>query len=332
MIGSVPMSAPASKSVAAPVQGEAAVPASAVAPLPQIDAFLAAVVAELDIPANLRDAIAYALLGGGKRLRPVLAWHCCAAAGGDPRRALAAGAAVELIHAFSLVHDDLPAMDDDDFRRGRPTLHKATSEAMAILAGDGMLTMAFGVLTRERDATLSPEITARLVAELVTGTQGMITGQVLDTLGGGSGGGSGGGGGVDGPEATSADDRLASLVRIHRNKTGALLRASCRMGAISAHASERVIGRVTDYADAVGLMFQVVDDLIDVTQEASHAGKQTGKDAAKGKLTYPGLIGIEASRREVDRLLAAALEAIAPLGQPAEPLAELARYMAVRTK
>lgn len=316
------MNAPASKSVQAPAPVQAAVPASAVAPLPQIDAFLAAVVAELDIPANLRDAIAYALLGGGKRLRPVLAWHCCAAAGGEASRSLAAGAAVELIHAFSLVHDDLPAMDDDDFRRGRPTLHKATSEAMAILAGDGMLTMAFGVLTREQDALLNPEITARLVAELVAGTQGMITGQVLDTLGAGG----------DKADGASADDRLASLVRIHRNKTGALLRASCRMGAISAHASERVIARVTDYADAVGLMFQVVDDLIDVTQEAAHVGKQTGKDAAKGKLTYPGLIGIEASRREVDRLLAAALEAIAPLGASAEPLAELARYMAVRTK
>ncbi|MCU0689404.1 MAG: polyprenyl synthetase family protein, partial [Phycisphaerales bacterium] len=281
--------------------------------LPVIDQYLAEVVASLDVPTNLREAVAYSLLGGGKRLRPILAWHACVAAGADGRTSLPAGAAVELVHAFSLVHDDLPAMDDDDFRRGRPTLHKATSEAMAILAGDGMLTMAFGVLV-QRVAT--PAIAARLCGELVIGTQAMITGQVYDTLGGLPG------------NITDRD----KLALIHRNKTGALLRAACRMGAICGQASERTLEALSIYADAMGLMFQVVDDLIDVTQDASHAGKATGKDAAKGKLTYPGLIGVEQSRAEVSRLLALGLDAIKPLGPSAQPLADLAQFMSVRTK
>lgn len=295
-----------------PTTSSTTYPPATSAPAPTIDAYLASTVDGLDIPLNLKEALRYSLLGGGKRLRPVLAWHCCAAVGGNPADSLPAGAAVELVHAFSLVHDDLPAMDDDDFRRGRPTLHKATSQAMAILAGDGMLTLAFGVLVQK---STHPSLAARLVAELALGTQAMIAGQVYDTLGGL-------------PPGLSDQDRLDL---IHRNKTGALLRAACRMGALCGHASERAVNLLSHYAQAVGLMFQIVDDVIDVTQEAHHAGKQTGKDAAKGKLTYPGLLGLDASRSAIARLEAEALDAIAPLGPTAAPLAELARYMAVRT-
>jgi geranylgeranyl diphosphate synthase type II len=288
------------------------VPSAAAAPLAAIDAYLDDLTRTLAVPDNLREAVRYALLAGGKRIRPVLAWHCCAAVGGDPKLSLPAGAAVELIHAFSLVHDDLPAMDNDDFRRGRPTLHKHTSEAMAILAGDGMLTFAFEALVRQ---VADPVKAAALVRELAAGTTGMIAGQVYDTLGGF-------------PADITEQDRL---LLIHRNKTGALLRAACRMGAMCGGASAAALDTITAYGDAVGLMFQIVDDLLDVTSTAEATGKRTNKDIASGKLTYPGALGVQGSRAEVARLQHAAEHAVAPLGPPARPLAELAAYMAVRT-
>ncbi|MGD9689005.1 MAG: polyprenyl synthetase family protein [Phycisphaerales bacterium] len=293
--------------------GPADPPAHLLAPVPTIDAFMLGFVRTLSMPENLRAAVEYALLGGGKRLRPVLAWHACVAAGGKGQLALPAAAAVEFVHAFSLVHDDLPGLDNDDLRRGRPTLHKATSDAMAILAGDALLNLAFQVLT---DGVPDGHVAARLVAELASGTGCMIAGQVYDTLGGFAPG-------------RSAEDRLRD---VHLNKTGALIRASCRMGAQSAAADRGTLDRLSSYGDAVGLMFQIVDDIIDVTQPAEHVGKKTNKDHDAGKLTYPGVLGLEASRREVDRQLAAALSAIEPLGAPARPLAELATYMAVRTR
>lgn len=312
----------AGKRVAVEVSGDAP-PAHVVAPVKAVEAYLAAYVAGLDLPGNLKDAVGYALLGGGKRLRPVLAWHCCGAVGGDPEVSLPAGGAVELVHAFSLVHDDLPAMDNDDFRRGIPTLHKARGEAMAILAGDAMLNLAFELVA----GRVKPEaVAARIVVELAAGTSGMIAGQVYDTLGGFEGG----------------LTEEARLRLVHRNKTGALIRAACRMGAMAglARAGEGGVDErmaaVTRYAEDVGLMFQIVDDILDVTQASEHVGKKTGKDAEAGKLTYPGVMGVERARREVERVLADALSAIAPLGigpgEPARPLAELAAYMAVRTK
>lgn len=285
------------------------------APTAKVDAYLEAYVASLDCPAALREAIRYALLGGGKRLRPLLAWHACVAVGGTGELSLPAGAAVELIHAFSLVHDDLPGLDNDDMRRGRATLHKKTSEAMAILAGDAMLTMAFELITER----VRPEaVAARLSAELARGTSGMITGQVYDTLAGF-------------PDGLNDEQKLRL---VHRNKTGALIRAACRMGAISASPTlpTASLEAIATYGDAVGLMFQIVDDLIDATQTSEHAGKKTGKDQDAGKLTYPGVIGLDRSRAEVERSLKAALDALAPLGEPARPLRELAAYMAIRTK
>jgi len=288
-------------------------------PVSEVETYLDGFVATLPVPENLRDAIRYALLGGGKRLRPVLAWYAAEAVGSQGAASLPAGAAVELVHAFSLVHDDLPAMDDDDLRRGRPTLHKAYNEAMAILAGDAKLNFAFTVLVeRVHDSAVA----IGLVRELAIGTGGMIAGQVYDTLGGM-------------PETYSDE---AKLKLIHSNKTGALIRASCRMGAMlglmSTHApqgDQRLIG-ITAYADAIGLMFQIVDDILDVTSTAEHLGKKTNKDQDAGKMTYPGVLGLAAANSRVDLLLAEAIEAVAPLGPNAEPLRQLARYMAVRTK
>lgn len=293
-------------------------PAAVVAPAGEVEAYMDAYSASTGLPPNLTEAVRYSFLGPGKRLRPILSWHCAAAVGADPRTSLFAGTAVELIHAFSLVHDDLPGLDNDDLRRGRPTLHKKTSEAMAILAGDAMLTLGFQVLV-ERAA--DPSLAAALIRELAAGTSAMIAGQVYDTLGG----------------FAPAEPQASRLKTIHANKTGALIRASCRMGALCGlHAvgngPMRALDAISDYADAVGLMFQVVDDLLDVTQTTDHLGKRAGKDSDAGKLTFPGVHGVDRSRDFVRELHEASLDAIAPLGAPAEPLRQLASYMAVRTR
>lgn len=298
------------------------------APRQHVDAHLAAFVERHVSTDPLRQAVRYALLGGGKRLRPLLAWHCGVAASGVPHAGpatLPAGAAVELVHAFSLVHDDLPAMDDDDMRRGRPTLHVHAGETIAILAGDAMLALAFAALAQpaEKNAQqYTPRIRCLLADELTRGTSGMIAGQVLDTVGGFD---------PDEPEA----DRVE---RIHELKTGALLGAACRMGAIAAMGGAddgeqpRRLDAVTRYADAIGLMFQIVDDLIDIEQSPEHTGKRTGKDAHAGKITYPAVHGVAASRRKIASLLDEALAALDPLGPSAAVLKDLAVFLAQRTK
>jgi geranylgeranyl diphosphate synthase type II len=303
------------------------------APLDSIERSLEKYVSGLRIGDRLRDAVAYSLLGGGKRLRPVLAWHACAAAGGDPQDALPAAVAVELVHCFSLVHDDLPAMDDDDLRRGKPTLHKHAGEAMAILAGDAMMTLAFDPITSgvvnpklsgERDAAISH----RLVRELMTATTGMIVGQVYDTI----------------PGVAPGLEPVAKVKEIHRHKTGALIRASCVMGAVCAELSgvdtktvEARRAALARYGEAIGLMFQIVDDVIDETQSAEHTGKRTGKDKDAGKLTYPlahggGEVGLEKCRSESNRLRDEAISHLAQLGPAAEPLRTLCDFLATRTK
>lgn len=294
-------------------------PESVTAPTNEIEAYLARVTREAGLPTNLTDAMLYSLLGPGKRARPLLVWHSCAAAGGDPASSLPAAAALELVHCFSLVHDDLPALDNDDLRRGRPTLHKHAGEAMAVLAGDALLTLAFQVLAER----CPPLAAGAMVKELAVSTNAMIAGQVFDTLGGF-------------PAGLTDSGRLEL---VHRNKTGMLIRAACRLGAMSApHGAGRAEGgldrlaAITAYAEAIGLMFQVVDDLLDVTQTTSHLGKKAGKDADAGKLTYPGVFGIEHSRAEVARLHGVSLAALEPLGPAADPLRQLASYMAVRTR
>ncbi|MGH7243832.1 MAG: polyprenyl synthetase family protein [Phycisphaerales bacterium] len=298
--------------------------------LPRIERALRSYVDRLDVGDRLRDAIAYSLLSGGKRLRPVLAWHACAAAGGEPEDALPSCIALELVHCFSLVHDDLPAMDDDDLRRGIPTLHKHAGEAMAILAGDAMMTLAFEPLTTD---VVSPKLATqsalcvRLVRDLVGATTAMISGQVYDTI----------------PGTVPGSSALDRVRTIHKHKTGALIRASCTMGGAcaqlggSAGNSEADVAALGRFGDAIGLMFQIVDDLIDLEQPSELVGKRTGKDEEAGKLTYPlayggGADGAKKCRDEVAKLKASALGELRRFGEKADALRELVEFLATRTK
>ncbi|MDA8376754.1 MAG: polyprenyl synthetase family protein [Planctomycetia bacterium] len=269
-----------------------------------------------DAPSLLRESIAYSLFGPGKRIRPALALLSCRAVGGDENLALPAAGALELIHCFSLVHDDLPAMDNDDLRRGRPTNHKIYGDAVAILAGDAMNTMAFELLaSRVPDAILA----LRLVKELghAIGAAGMIGGQILDTCY---------------PKEKSHGNQggLEHLQRIHRMKTGALINAACRMGALCGGVTENDLQTIDALGRAIGLAFQIVDDLLDATSTAENLGKKTGKDAAIGKLTYPSLLGVEKSREHLARQQEIAKTMAARLGPPAEPLAQLVVELARR--
>jgi len=279
----------------------------------EVEAYMAEFLEARSFPENLRDAIRYALLGKGKRLRPSLVLLSCEAVGGQALEALPAAAAIEMIHCFSLVHDDLPAMDDDDLRRGKLSLHRHTSEAMAILAGDAMVSLAFEVVASRLRCQ---DLVGRISLELASATNEMIAGQVYDTLGG-----------LD-PKA----DPATQLKTIHCHKTAALIRCSSRMGALCGGANESQIEAITDYADAIGLMFQIIDDLLDVTQTTEHLGKAANKDLDKGKLTYPGLLGFEKSCQEVERLRSEAHRALEPLGEQADRLGQLCDRLAIRQK
>jgi geranylgeranyl diphosphate synthase type II len=282
-------------------------------PVQQVEAYLDEYLSQRRLPGNLAEAMKYAVLGPGKRMRPILVIRACEAVGGEAGDAMAPAAAIEMIHAFSLVHDDLPAMDDDDLRRGRPTLHRHTNEAMAILAGDGLMGLAFELIVSR---VTEPALAMALLEELAVGTNDMVAGQVYDTL-------------PDFPEDMAPLDRLKL---IHRHKTGALLRASCRMGAMCGKADERALGAMTQYGEAIGLMFQVVDDVLDVTQTTEHLGKTAGKDEAQDKLTYPAVMGLEKSRAEIEKLEKVADEALSGFGAAAAPLRELCSYLARRTR
>ncbi|MEE2719485.1 MAG: polyprenyl synthetase family protein [Planctomycetota bacterium] len=281
-------------------------------PAAMVEAALTKAIEAANLPAHLREAADWGVLGG-KRLRPTLMLMSCRAVGGTIETSIPAAVALELIHCFSLIHDDLPALDNDALRRGQPTLHVKAGEAMAILAGDLMISLAFQQLTQ---LPVEPSIACSLVSELAGGTTSMVIGQIYDTLGGLPG---------------SLEPR-EQLQLVHRNKTGALLRAACRMGGFCGGADEASMECLTAYGDAVGLMFQVVDDLLDVTQTAEHIGKATNKDHGMGKLTYPGLLGVEESRRVVKELEQRAIDALQPLGSEADPLRDLGRFMAIRTK
>jgi geranylgeranyl diphosphate synthase type II len=282
--------------------------------LEAVEHALAHFLEETEIPTNLRAACLHAVLAGGKRLRPILVLESARAAGGSGAdavdAAMPAAIAIEFVHAFSLVHDDLPALDNDSMRRGKPTCHIAFGEAMAILAGDCLLALAPVAAARARHNV------AEIQRELMSGTVRMIAGQVYDTLQGF-------------PEGLPAA-RQVELV--HHNKTGALLEASCRMGALAVNANAEALEGLTRFGRATGLMFQIVDDLIDATQTAEHAGKATGKDADAGKLTYPGVHGIEGSRREIARLRAEAESGLAPLGARGDRLRALLEFLATRTR
>jgi len=287
--------------------------ATLTAPAKLVEPYMREFLESRNMPENLREAIAYSLLGDGKRRRPILTIRSCEAVGGDAEAALPPAAAIEMIHCFSLIHDDLPAMDDDDLRRGRPTLHKHTDEAMAILAGDALTALAYEVII-ERVAPA--ERAVRIVTELGRGTNDMISGQVYDTL----------------PNWDPNTPDTERLETIHLNKTGALLRASVRMGAIMGGADEPALDSLTTYANAIGLMFQVVDDLLDVTQSTEHLGKAPHKDEAAGKATYPALLGLEETREHVRQLHVEAHQLLEPLGAEGRPLRRLSDYLAVRTR
>ncbi len=275
-----------------------------------------------DAPGSLSEAMRYSLLAPGKRLRPLLVILTCEASGSSLEQALPAACALEMVHTYSLVHDDLPAMDDDDLRRGLPTCHKKFGEALAILAGDALLTMAFQVLAdsyASRTAAVS-------CAELACGAggAGMVGGQTLDLE-------------ADGRIAANGSlrpENACDLEAIHRRKTGALFRSSLRLGLYAAQAEQGVnpesLAAVDAYAAAFGLAFQITDDLIDVESSTEKTGKRVGKDAARGKLTYPGLLGVEESRRRVLELGRNAIRAADALGSPL--LARLAQYVVERDR
>lgn len=258
-------------------------------------------------PATLNKAMRYSVFAGGKRLRPILAVAAAQACGLDDAAALDAGCAIEMIHTYSLIHDDLPAMDDDDLRRGKPTSHKVFGEGMAILAGDALLTLAFETLAAH------PTRGAQLVTAVAqaSGGEGMVGGQVADLEN-------------EGGQATEP-----LVESIHRRKTAALIRAAVLVGAIAAGAGDQQLACLTAYGDHCGLAFQVADDLLDITADAATLGKTPGKDAAQGKLTYPAAIGVEASRAKAAALAQAGIGAIGGLPAP-ERLTQIATHLVER--
>ena len=285
---------------------------------------------ESGFPESLREAMRYSLLAPGKRLRPALAVLAAEACGGNHADPWPAACAVEMIHAYSLIHDDLPAMDDDDLRRGLPTCHKKFGEALAILAGDALQTTAFQVLAEG----YPPATAAACCKELAraAGPAGMIGGQVDDMEASGRREPAG----QAHQPAHAGRSPVETLEHLHARKTGALIRASLKLGALAAHAPDpppsETLERLDGYGRRLGLAFQITDDLLDVEGSADRAGKRVGKDAARGKLTYPGLLGPDESRRRAERLCREAREQLAPLGPAAAGLLALASFVLERDR
>lgn len=272
------------------------------------------------VPERLAAAIRYAVLAPGKRLRPMLTIMAAEACGGDMESAMPSAVAVEMIHAYSLIHDDLPAMDDDDLRRGRPTTHIEFDEATAILAGDALQSMAFAHLHQSTSDTTK---SAALIGTLATaaGPAGLVGGQADD---------------LDAEKYTVEDfggaaAALKHLEAIHHRKTGALFTACAAMGAISAGADTNAVSALTDYAKAFGLAFQITDDLLDCTSTDEQLGKRTGKDDGRGKLTYPGLMGLDRARAHAESTIHMAHESLQLFGSSAQRLRKLADFVLERT-
>ncbi|HEV2514518.1 MAG TPA: farnesyl diphosphate synthase [Devosia sp.] len=264
-------------------------------------------------PDRLVAAMRHGSLNGGKRLRPLLVRQAAGVFGVTPAATVTAGLAVEMIHCYSLVHDDLPAMDDDDLRRGQPTVHKAYDDATAILAGDALLTHAFGLLA-DAATHADPAIRVRLVAELAAGAGagGMVGGQMRD---------------IEGESGFLTERAIAQMQAM---KTGALIRAAVRIGAILGGASDGDLAHLTTYAEAAGRAFQLADDILDVTASAEALGKATGKDAEKGKQTIVARIGVEAAQRQLAEVIHGALTALLPFDEQADGLRATARFFAER--
>jgi geranylgeranyl diphosphate synthase type II len=265
-------------------------------------------------PATMRAAMAYSLMAGGKRLRPILALAACEAVGGKSEDAIDAGCAVEMIHTYSLIHDDLPAMDDDDFRRGRPTAHKKFGEAIAILSGDALQAEAFRVLAQRRKGREAQ--VADVVFELAraAGAVGMVGGQVIDI------------------EATGKKISVEELEHLHRGKTGELLLVSVRAGARMGGADADAMERLTVYGRALGLAFQIVDDVLDVTADLQTLGKDPGSDREAGKTTFVDLLGVDGAKARAKSVMDEGLAALAAFGEKAEALRALARYTVERDR
>ena len=282
-------------------------------PIARLEAYLAEFIDQRPFPTNLTDAIRYAVLGPGKRLRPLLCIQSCRAVGGDEEQAFPPAAAIEMVHCFSLIHDDLPAMDDDDLRRGRPTVHKQFDDATAILAGDALLTLAFEVLADPRTHD-NGSVRADLVAALATaaGAHGMVGGQMLDLA------------------AESIQLDMGGITRLQRLKTGALIAFSCEAGAILGHASTEPREALRGYAHDLGLTFQIADDLLDVEGTIEETGKAVGKDAAAGKATFVSILGVERAREQAKLLAKQAVEHLAIFDDSADPLRAAAYFVVER--
>lgn len=274
--------------------------------LPLVERALDRMISKNAQPRLIHQAMRYSLLAGGKRLRPVLCLAAARAAGGKESAALPSACAVECIHTYSLIHDDLPCMDDDNFRRGRPTNHRVYGEAVAVLAGDALLTEAFASVARTKPHRRYSGAT--MVAELAhaSGSLGLIAGQILDL------------------DSEKKRIPLKKLVEIHRAKTGALITTSLRLGAMSAGADPRTLSHLTKFGRALGLAFQVIDDILDIVSTKEKLGKSIGKDQSSGKATYPRLLGLDGARHEADRLTRAARSALHPLGARADALLAIA--------
>ena len=270
---------------------------------------------EIARPKRLMDAMRYSSLGGGKRLRPFLVVESAAVFGVPREAALLAGAALECIHCYSLVHDDLPAMDNSDLRRGRPTLHKASDDATAILAGDALLTIAFDIITRDEihsDATVRLELTRALAR--ASGIGGMAGGQIMDLAG----------------EGRFGDKEPADVARLQQMKTGALLRFGCIAGAMLGQSSQAQYQALDDYGRALGEAFQIADDLLDLEGDAATLGKPAGQDEAMGKTTFVTLLGVDGAKQRLNNLVAQADSALSVFGARADVLRATARFVAER--
>ncbi len=266
------------------------------------------------MPDRLRNAVEYSLTAGGKRMRPVVLLSAGAVAGGDEDDMLPFACAIEYVHTYSLIHDDLPAMDDDDFRRGRPTLHKAFDEATAILAGDALLTEAFRTMGESPLAGREPARAIRAIALLAraAGAAGMVGGQNLDV------------------DAERAPASRADVEAIHEGKTAALFRAAAGMGALLGGASDEVVARMCGYGRALGLLFQVTDDILDETGSFEEMGKAVAKDRSRGKATWPVVCGLDASILRAESLKDEALAGLSAFGPEADALREIVRVVSVR--
>lgn len=270
---------------------------------------------ESEMPVTLHKAMRYSMMAGGKRIRPILCIASCEAVGGKAKKALPVACALEMVHTYSLIHDDLPAMDNDDFRRGRPTNHKVFGEAVAILAGDALLTEAFRIMTNSNlRKTIRPDAILDVISDLAkaSGSFGMVGGQVVDM------------------ESEGIEIDLPTLEYLHTRKTGALILASIKGGAKIGEGTYEEIEALTRYGECLGLAFQIADDILDIEGNIEETGKDVGSDLERKKATYPSILGMPASKERASELIDMAIDSLRGFDEKAEPLREIAKYVVER--